>query len=120
MREPDFGAGLRRARRAAHLTQEELAARLAELGAPETQASVSRWENGGGCDVSLVPVIDEALGVRRGTVLVAAGYVEVDGVEAALLATDELAREEADVVLGVYRWQVERRRNLRDGAGRDR
>jgi transcriptional regulator with XRE-family HTH domain len=76
-----------------------------------TQASVSRWESDK--DPS-VPSFDEMHAIERhlkaprGALLVAAGLVEVDGVEAALLADPDLEPGERDLVLDVYRLGIQR------------
>lgn len=94
----DIGRAIRRLR-AKKATQEAIADLLGV-----TQGTVSQWETGRSHpSFRQMQTIERHLGLGRGSILVAAGLVEVGGIEAAILADDSLDENELDLLLRVYR-----------------
>lgn len=104
----EIGAALRRLR-ARKATQEV----IAELVGVK-QGTVSQWEAGRSAPTfEQMHLIEEHLGLDRGSILVAAGLVTVAGVEAAVLADPELEPDDRELVLSLYRGVVLQRSKRR-------
>lgn len=93
-----LGRALRRAREGAGWSQQRLADAM-----KTTQATVSRWERAT-VDInppSLDDVIDaeRAMGLARGTILVAAGYLDGPTIEAAILADQSISDIDRQILL---------------------
>lgn len=105
-----IGNAIRQVRRAAHLSQDELAARLASRVDHATQASVSRWERGKDQPkIEVIRALEEVLGERAGTIFVLAGLVEFDlaaPVEAAIVQDDRLDLTTRKMLAELYRNSV--------------
>ena len=94
------GQAIRAARARAALTQEQLAARLEDV----RQADISYWERGARpIELQAIPKIEAALGLRRGELLLAAGLVEPEGVERAILADPGLDPLRKSLLVETYR-----------------
>lgn len=101
-RDPDLGAAIRDAR--SGLSQATLRDRLVAAGFPVDQTTISKWEVGTtAVPIAALPVIEEALGLARGWLLVAAGYVERQVDTRSAIALDPALTPDArDWLLAAY------------------
>ena len=96
-----MGQAIRLLRERADMTQMELAE---ATGVAQTQ--LSRWELDRVVpSLAQVAAIERGLGLRRGRLLVTAGYVDPDigDVEAALLTDPRLSPDDREIVAELYR-----------------
>lgn len=96
-----IGVALDRALELTGLSQRTLAERIGVK-----QPTISKWTRGESePSLDTIADIEEALGLRRGYLLVDAGYVDGDlrSVEAAIDLTDDLSPVGKDAVKAVYR-----------------
>jgi len=94
-----LGAALRTVREAAGVSQGELGHRI-----DRKQSYLSEWESGRKpLPLRLMPDIEKALGVSRGTLLVAAGFVD-QGMSARdlIMADPSLSAEDRRTLVQVY------------------
>ncbi len=96
-----IGDALRRARTANGVAQDALAPQVGV-----TQGAVSGWEQGRSePSLDQIGALEKALGLRRGQLLIEAGYVDanVSSVEAAIDLTDELQPAFKQALKATYR-----------------
>lgn len=91
---------IRDAYRAAEITQDELAARVGEtLDRPVNQGMVSRWVRGEVVpELETIVAIEDAVGMSRGAILKASGYV-ADPVDITSVADGDPPRSPARTAL---------------------
>lgn len=94
-----LGVALRTVREAVGVTQGELGRRI-----DKKQTYISEWESGRKTlPLRLMPDVEAALGVSRGTLLAHAGFVDHDVTVRDLLASDPtLAPVDRQLLLGMY------------------
>lgn len=78
-------------------TRAELAAAL-----DVDQSTAGRWTREITPTVDQIADIEYNLRLKPGTILIAAGYVEVEGAEAAILAAPDLEPDDRDALLRMY------------------
>ena len=111
----EIGEAIRRLRAEANVSQTALAAAL-----DTSQTQISRWELGRATpNLEQISDIEKALELRRGEVLIAAGYVDpkIGDVEQAIMGDRRIGSQDRKLLIGVYElvrfWQDEQRKRRR-------
>lgn len=107
-----LGRAIERHRKARAMSQEAL-----EAASGVSQSSISQWQRGrrGVPNVNHVARLEEALGLRPGTLLIEAGFVEMPTTTVEMIRADKaLSPERREDLVAMYRVQAARSSELAD------